>query len=84
VTGLLNQHLTNNSMINLLKNAANSPLERILRIQAAGTLDVGTQVLYYGQKYVVAIQGTSVTTLINVKTAEARHIDNRITCERVA
>ena len=70
-------------MINLQK-AANDPLERILRIQAVGTFDVGTKVLYYDQKYVVSLKGTTVVTLVNVKTAEVRHVDNRILCERVA
>ena len=71
-------------MINLLKNAANSPLERILRIQAVGTFDVGTHVLYYDNKYVVSLKGTSVVTLVNVRTAEVRHVDHRALCERVA
>jgi hypothetical protein len=71
-------------MINLLKNAANSPLERILRIQAVEKFDVGTKVLYYGQKYVVTIKGTSVVTLVNVKTAETRHVGHGALCERVA
>jgi len=70
-------------MINLQK-AANGPLERILRIQAVGTFDVGTKVLYYDQKYVVSLKGTTVVTLVNVRTAEVRHVDNRSLCERVA
>jgi hypothetical protein len=70
-------------MINLQK-AANDPLERILRIQAVGTFDVGTKVLYYNQKYVVSLKGTTVVTLVNIKTAEVRHVDNRSLCERVA
>ena len=71
-------------MNNLFEKAANSPLERILRIQAVGTFDLGTKVLYYGQKYVVSLKNTSVVTLVNVKTAEVRHVDNRSLLERVA
>lgn len=71
-------------MINLLKKAANDPLERILRIQAVGTFDVGTKVLYYNQKYVVSVKGTTVVALVNVRTAEVRNVDNRVLCERVA
>lgn len=71
-------------MKNSLRNAANSPLERILRIQAVETFDIGTNVLYWGQEYVVAIKGASIVTLVNVNTAEARHVYNGALCERVA